>query len=101
MLPETRKSTHPGEILLQEFLVPMGVTQTDLANHLDIPIQRINELVRGKRGVTPDTAWLLSKALGTTPMFWMNLQVNHDLSVSKPTAQSPKPLTSKIRPETV
>ena len=84
MLPERRKSTHPGEILLQEFLVPMGVTQTGLANHLDIPIQRINELVRGKRGVTPDTAWLLSKALGTTPMFWMNLQVNYDLSSIRP-----------------
>ena len=84
MLPETRKSTHPGVILLQEFLVPMGVTQTDLANHLGIPIQRINELVRGKRGVTPDTAWLLSKALGTTPVFWMNLQVNYDLSSIRP-----------------
>ncbi|MCZ6655800.1 MAG: HigA family addiction module antitoxin [Gammaproteobacteria bacterium] len=84
MLPERRKSIHPGEILLQEFLVPMGITQTDLANHLDIPIQRVNELVRGKRGVTPDTAWLLSKALGTTPTFWMNLQVNYDLSSIRP-----------------
>ena len=84
MLPERRKSTHPGEILLEEFLGPLGVTQTELAKHLGIPIQRVNELIRGKRGVTPDTAWLLSKALGTTPEFWMNLQVNYDLSSMSP-----------------
>ncbi len=84
MLSERRKSTHPGEILVQEFLVPMGITQTALANHLDVPVQRVNKLVRGKRGVTPDTAWRLSKALGTTPVFWMNLQVNFDLSSIRP-----------------
>ncbi len=69
MLPENRKSTHPGEVLLKEFLEPMSLTQTGLSKHLGIPIQRINELVRGKRGVTPETAWLLSKAFGTTPEF--------------------------------
>ena len=85
MLPEKRTSTHPGELLLKEFLEPMEVTQTDLAKHLGIPIQRVNELVRGKRGVTPDTAWLLSKAFATSPEFWMNLQVAYDLtSVSPP-----------------
>lgn len=84
MLPQNRTATHPGEILLHEFLNPMGQTQKGLAAHLGVPIQRINELVRGKRGVTPDTAWLLSAAFGTTPEFWMNLQNNHELSQSKP-----------------
>ena len=84
MLPEKRTSTHPGEILRKEFLEPMGVTQTELAKHLGIPIQRINELVKGKRGVTPDTAWLLSKAFATSPEFWMNLQVAHDLTSTSP-----------------
>ena len=64
MRSKNRTNTHPGEVLREEFLVPMGVTQTDLANHLGVPIQRINELIRGKRGVTPDTAWLLAKSLG-------------------------------------
>lgn len=93
MLPESRTSTHPGEILLYEFLSPMEQTQSALAKHLGVPIQRINELVRGKRGVTPDTAWLLSQALGTSPEFWMSLQVNHDLSATKPSRQQLKPLT--------
>lgn len=84
MLPQNRTVTHPGEVLLHEFLNPMGQTQKGLAMHLGVPIQRINELVRGKRGVTPDTAWLLSAALGTTPEFWMNLQNNHELSMTKP-----------------
>jgi len=84
MLPENRTATHPGEILLHEFLEPLAQTQKALAEHLGVPIQRINELVRGKRGVTPETAWLLSQALGTSPEFWMNLQANHDLSSSRP-----------------
>lgn len=69
MLPRKRITTHPGEILSEEFLKPLGITQVALAEHLDIPVQRINELVRGKRGVTPETAWLLAGALGTTPEF--------------------------------
>lgn len=84
MLPRKRMTTHPGEVLKHEFIEPLGLTQTDLAKHLKIPIQRINELVRGKRGITPDTAWLLSKALGTSPEFWMNLQVNYDLTSIDP-----------------
>jgi len=84
MLPLNRTATHPGEILLHEFLEPLGLTQKGLAEHLGIPIQRINELVRGKRGVTPDTAWLLAQALNTSPEFWMNLQNNHELSLSRP-----------------
>lgn len=77
-------STHPGEVLLEEFLKPMCLSQTDLARHLGVPIQRINELVRGKRGVTPETAWLLAQAFGTSPEFWMNLQMNYDLTSTSP-----------------
>lgn len=84
MLPKNRVPTHPGEILLEDFLKPLGVSQVSLAEHLDIPVQRINELVRGKRGVTPATAWLLAGALGTTPEFWINLQANHDLVRNRP-----------------
>ena len=84
MLPRNRTTTHPGEILLHEFLVPMDVSQSALSRHLGVPIQRINELVKGKRGITPETAWLLSKALGTTPEFWMNLQVSYDLTSIDP-----------------
>ena len=84
MLPHNRITTHPGEILLHEFLNPLGQSQKGLAEHLGVSIQRINELVRGKRGVTPDTAWLLSQALDTSPEFWMNLQNNHELSLARP-----------------
>lgn len=84
MLPKNRVPTHPGEILLEEFLKPLGISQVALADHLDIPVQRVNELVRGKRGVTPETAWLLAGALGTTPEFWVNLQANHDLVRNRP-----------------
>lgn len=84
MLPENRIPTHPGRILLHEFLEPAGMTQKGLAEHLGVPIQRINELVRGKRGITPDTAWLLAQAFDTSPEFWMNLQSAHELSAAKP-----------------
>lgn len=84
MLPENRIATHPGEILIEEFLVPLGITQVALAQHIGIPLQRINEIARGKRGVTPETTWLLSQALGTTPQFWMNLQNAYDLIIKRP-----------------
>lgn len=84
MIPSNRTATHPGVILLKEFLEPLELTQKALAMHVGIPIQRINEIVRGKRGVTPETAWLLSEALRTTPEFWLNLQSIHDLSANRP-----------------
>jgi addiction module HigA family antidote len=84
MLPEDRIATHPGEVLKEEFLGPLGITQVALARHIGIPLQRVNEVVRGKRGITPETAWLLSQALGTTPQFWMNLQDAHDLTSKRP-----------------
>ena len=69
MLPENRLPTHPGEILLEEFLKPLGVTQAASAQHVGVSVQRINEIVRGKRGITPRTAWLFAQALGTTSEF--------------------------------
>jgi addiction module HigA family antidote len=70
-------------VLLEEFLKPLGVSQVALADHLAVPVQ-VNELVKGKRGVSPDTAWLLAGALGTTPDFWVSLQALHDLALSRP-----------------
>jgi len=84
MIPENRIPTHPGLVLSQEFLSPLGITQVTLAVHLGVPVQRINELVRGKRGITPETAWLLAQALDTTPEFWINLQSAHDLARCRP-----------------
>ncbi len=85
MLPENRIPTHPGEILLEEFLRPLGVSQVAFARHVGVPLQRVNEIVRGKRGVTPDTAWRFAQAFGTTPEFWMNLQSTYGLARSRPT----------------
>jgi addiction module HigA family antidote len=90
MLPENRLPTHPGEILSEEFLVPLGVTQVSLAHHIGVPVQRINEIVRGKRGITPETAWLFSQAFGTSPEFWINLQTNYDLARTRPKERSIK-----------
>ena len=87
MIPSNRTSTHPGVILLKEFLEPLELTQKALAEHVGVPVQRINEVVRGKRGITPETAWLLSQALRTTPEFWLNLQSTHDLSANRPDHQ--------------
>ena len=84
MRTRQRVPTHPGEVLRAEFLEPMGLTQVALAAHLGVPIQRINELVKGKRGVTPETAWLLAQAFETTPEFWMNLQAARDLARARP-----------------
>src|SRR5882672_5883424 len=80
MLPSRRITTHPGQILLQAFLEPLGLTQAELARSLAIPLNRVNELVRGKRGVTPETALLLAGYFKNSPEFWMNLQTAHDLT---------------------
>lgn len=85
MIPNNRISTHPGTILLKEFIEPGGLTQKQIADHLDIPIQRVNEIIRGKRGISPNTAWLLSEAFSTSPEFWLNLQSMYDLSANRPT----------------
>ena len=84
MLPENRITTHPGEVLKEEFLDPLGITQVAFAQHIGVPLQRVNEIIRGKRGITPETAWLVSQALGTSPQFWMNLQDAYDLTSKRP-----------------
>ena len=78
-IPSHREPTHPGEMLREEFLLPLGMTQRDLASAIRVPYQRVNEVVRGRRGVTPSTALRLSKFFGTTPGFWMSLQLRWDL----------------------
>ena len=78
-VPTDRQPTHAGEILLKEFLEPLGLSQRDLADAIHVPFQRINEVVRGRRSVTPSTALRLSRFLGTTPDYWINLQLRWDL----------------------
>jgi len=78
-VPTHRAPTHPGEMLLEEFLRPLGITQQTLAREIKVPYQRVNELVNGRRGITPATALRLSKLLGTTPDYWLNLQLRWDL----------------------
>ena len=78
-IPSDREPTHPGEMLLREFLAPLGMTQIELASAIRLPYQRVNEVVRGTRGVTPSTALRLSRFLGISPGFWMNLQLRWDL----------------------
>ena len=75
---------HPGEILLHEFLSPLGLSQAALARHLGISVVRVNEIIRGKRGLTAETAWLLSEAFGSSPQFWINLQTNYELATNRP-----------------
>jgi addiction module HigA family antidote len=74
---------HPGEVLLEEFLKPMGIGQYKLAQDISVPPRRINEIVLGKRAVTADTALRLSRYLGTSKRFWLNLQARHDLEIEK------------------
>lgn len=74
---------HPGEILLEEYLIPMGISQYRLSKEISVPARRINEIVHGKRAITADTALRLSRFFGTTELFWVNLQNRFDLEVEK------------------
>ena len=78
-IPKNRPSTHPGEMLREEFLTPMGLTQKELADAIHVPFQRINEIVSGKRGLTPSTALRLAKFFGMSAGFWLSLQMKRDL----------------------
>lgn len=78
-IPTDRPPTHPGEMLREEFLIPLDLTQKELADAIRVPYQRINEIVGGRRGVTPSTALRLSKYFGTSADFWLNLQLKFDL----------------------
>jgi addiction module HigA family antidote len=79
MLPKHRPPTTPGEILLEEFLKPLSMTQTSLAEKMGVPIQRVNTLINGKRGVTAETAILLGRIFKTSAQFWLGLQMDRDL----------------------
>ena len=83
MIPSHRPPTRPGEILLEEFLKPKGMTQVELAAKMSIPLNRLNQVIRGKRSISADTALRLAKVLKTTPEFWMNLQMACDLYEAK------------------
>ena len=83
MIPKHRKPVHPGEILLADFLEPMGLSQVELARRMEVPVQRVNTLINGKRDITAETAILLSRVLKTSPEFWMNLQDARDLYEAK------------------
>ena len=77
--PKHRNPTHPGEILLEEFLIPLGMTQKELAERLHVSYPRVNDLIHARRGVTPDTALRLARLFDTTPELWLNLQQAWDL----------------------
>jgi addiction module HigA family antidote len=79
---------HPGEVLLEEFLKPLDISQNKLARAMGVPPRRINEIVHGKRAVTADTAIRLARALGTSEQFWMGLQADYDLEVARKAAQN-------------
>jgi antitoxin HigA-1 len=78
-IPTDRVPTHPGEMLLEEFLIPAGLTQRELASAIHVPYQRVNDIVNGRRGITPATALRLAKFFGNSPEFWMNIQLRCDL----------------------
>lgn len=78
-VPTKRQPTHPGEMLLEEFLMPMSLTQRELANAIRVPYQRLNEIVNGRRGMTPSTALRLAKFFGNSAGFWLSLQARWDL----------------------
>ena len=94
-VPTNRIPTHPGEMLLEEFLTPMGITQKDLADNIEVPYQRINEIVNGRRGITPSTALRLAKFFDMSPDFWMNLQLRWDLYFAR---QDENKVLKRIQP---
>ena len=77
------KPVHPGEVLVEEFLVPMGLSQSQLAKEIHVPARRVNEIARGRRGITADTALRFSRFFGTTPELWQNLQSQYEMDIAK------------------
>ena len=94
-VPTNRIPTHPGEMLLEEFLIPMGITQKDLADNIEVPYQRMNEIVNGRRGITPSTALRLAKFFDMSADFWMNLQLRWDLYFAR---QDENKVLERIQP---
>ena len=93
---KTMPPVHPGETLREDFLKPLGLTANRLAIDLQVPVTRVNDIVRGKRAITADTALRLARYFGTTPQFWMNLQANYDLEVAQDARGSE--IAGRIRP---
>jgi len=94
-IPTHREPTHPGEMLLEEFLKPMGISQRALSDLLQVPYQRINEIINRKRGITPSTALRLAKAFDMSDDFWLNLQLRWDIYRAK---QKEKNVLQSIKP---
>ena len=94
-VPTHREPTHPGAMLLHEFLEPMGLSQRDLADQIRVPYQRVNEIVNGRRGVSPSTALRLARFLGTSADFWLHLQQRWELFHA---ARSDASTLKQIRP---
>ena len=94
-IPTHRAPTHPGEMLLEEFLKPMGITQRELSGAINVPYQRVNEIINGKRGITPSTALRLAKVFRMSADFWMNIQLRSDLYFAK---QSESDALKDIKP---
>ena len=94
-IPTDRTPTHPGDMLRDEFLTPMGLTQRELADAIRVPYQRVDDLVNGRRGVTPSTALRLARYFGMSPDFWMNLQLRWDLYLAQ---QDETDIIDGIRP---
>ena len=97
-IPTHRTPTHPGEMLLEEFLRPMGLTQRELSVAIRVPYQRVNEIINGRRRITPSKALRLAKFFGVSPDFWMNIQLRWDLYFAK---QSEADNLKTIKPITV
>lgn len=91
-----RSTTHPGEMLMEEFMLPLAISQNRLASDLRVPPGRINQIINGKRSITSDTALRLAKYFGNSPEFWMNLQTMHDLTKTR--AAHGKQIEQEVRP---
>jgi len=90
------KPVHPGMVLLEDYLKPLGISQNEMARAMRVPVNRISEICRGTRSITADTAIRLSKAIGTTPEFWMNLQVRYDLDMAQDKSEAK--ITQEVTP---
>ena len=95
MLPKSRPATHPGEILNEDFLKPLGVSQNSFASHLGWSHAKVNEIIHGRRGITPEAALSLADVLRTTPDLWLNLQKNYDLSKAQKIHHKKKPIFAR------
>lgn len=87
-IPTHQPPAHPGEVLVEDYLKPLGMTQVELADRIHVPFQRVNTIANRRRGITPDTALRLGKLFGTTPDFWLNLQQAWDLYYAAHSAEA-------------